>query len=180
MRLTILFDPQEATYRLIQEDIRQDDGLSLDNCVYKDRSGNIWAGTAGMGIDIYLAFAKPFVHYLGRKKAVRQTSVYQMQVDRMGRLWYANNIYDLERLDLQNGRVSRDNRLESISGVFNDFAQTTDSALWLYKGTNLVRWDSRTDRYRRRQLFLPESEDIPDRFRSQLHPEGTDIWVCST
>lgn len=177
----LLFDPQEATYRLIQEDIRQDDGLSLDNirCVYKDRSGNIWAGTAGMGIDIYLAFAKPFVHYLGRKKAVRQTSVYQMQVDQMGRLWYANNIYDLERLDLQNGRVSRDNRLESISGVFNDFAQTTDSALWLYKGTNLVRWDSRTDRYRRRQLFLPESEDIPDRFRSQLHPEGTDIWVCS-
>jgi len=82
-------------------------------------------------------------------------------------------------LDLQNGRVSRDNRLERISGVFNDFAQTTDSALWLYKGTVLVRWDSRTDQYRRRQLFFPESEGIPDRFRSQLYPEGTDIWVCS-
>ncbi len=67
-------------------------GLSSDDifCIKKDKTGNIWIGTNGKGVDLYSANTgkfQPFISYLPESKPLISSYIRSIETDSLGNVW---------------------------------------------------------------------------------------------
>lgn len=92
----VIFNPVTEKYKYIYQDPVNMNSINFDGilCVYSDRSGKIWLGTAGKGINLYDEYRKEFKLYNGyfnKEPFQASFSVNSILKDDKNNLWIVAN-----------------------------------------------------------------------------------------
>ena len=127
----------------IQEDEVHSVSYNDIRCLHNDRSGNIWIGTAGGGLD-KLILAKKGEYYFehvkhnpNRESSLSNNDIRAITEDRFGNIWVGTS-HGLNRLSISNGKLqiksyySNSELKDQISGNWiNSLYIDNDDLLWI-------------------------------------------------
>ncbi len=168
-------------------------------CVYADRSGNIWAGTFGSGLEKLDTKTGAFTHFKHNEKdpsSISHDSVTCILQDREGFLWIGTEHGGLNRMDPQTGKFTHYRHSENdpnslsfdmVRTIYEDKAGT----LWIGTGSpfldknanpgkkgGLNRFNKNTGTFTR---YLHDEKDqrslIDDRVRAIFEDSHGNFWV---
>ncbi len=143
------FDPTRYEYDYFPPDANNQKSISYNviSGLCLDKTGNLWIGTAGMGINIYKPLANQF-SLLNRKKDIASRitgfSIQSVLEDNTGNIWISAGV--LYRLDKKTGELIS---FETTSDSPDDFGNTPvlsmlqarDYAIWAATERGLYRYN---------------------------------------
>jgi ligand-binding sensor domain-containing protein len=181
-------DPSTGTFSYFRTDPSEDQALNSDlpNVVYRDRSGVLWVGTNGYGLNVHDPKANRFgLFRLPGKEPGKGAgfSVYTLFEDSSGAVWIDAAV--LYRWDRRTGAVSSFAQGASRADAFGNtsvwsLVEDPPGALWAASARGLFRYEIATGQYHlyrhdpRDPQSLPE-QNAYDVFRDRA---GT-IWVAT-
>ncbi|MEP6597251.1 MAG: two-component regulator propeller domain-containing protein, partial [Ginsengibacter sp.] len=166
-------------------------------CVYADKSGNIWAGTYGSGLEKFNPETGAFTHYKHNEQdpaSIGGDSVTCILQDNEGMLWIGTNQQGLNRMDPKTGKFThykhKDNDPKSLSfdqvrAIYED----KEGTLWIGTGEpffdanrdkkgGLNRFNKSTGEFTR---YLHDEKNpnslIDDRIRAIFEDSYGNFWV---
>lgn len=181
------FDPRTARYTYYQHDPEDPHSLNFDlvSSLWVDRTGIVWAGTAGQGINRYDPKAGRF-HTLLRKQDAKSRiagfSVRALLEDDSGKLWISAGV--LYRWDRRTGVLRS---FETHSNFPNDFGNTEVSSLcqdargriWAAGTRGLFRFDPATERSRQFTPAPDSPRGLPEwELKAVLEDHTGNLWVA--
>jgi signal transduction histidine kinase/ligand-binding sensor domain-containing protein len=150
-------DPASARFECFQNDVFQPDSLGSNNvgALYEDRSGVIWIGTYGSGVNKLLPAYKPFLNIQNDPQNPASLStdmVFALFFDGPNTLWAGTLDQGLERIDLQTGAVTHyRNQAANPDSLSDNFVRTiyrdSRGALWIGTQKGLNRLDEKTGKF---------------------------------
>ncbi len=182
------FDPKREVYTYFRYDPLNPTGINSDlpTALHQDRSGLLWVGTNGYGINIHDPRANRFGLFRrpeGRTYRYSGFSIYSLFEDSSGLVWIGAGV--LYRWNRETGAFTS---YETDSNRPNDFGNTgvwsilEDPPGYLWAGTfqGLYHYEIETGRARQYVHDPDDSEGLPEREVYGVHkaPDGS-IWVVT-
>lgn len=172
----LLFDPKKASYKLIRHDSEDPASLSHDGIcsIFGERSGAIWVGTFGFGLNRWDPLALPFQCYTPRKLALdsdTELSIYALLEDRRGVTWIFTG-HDWHQLNRKTGSVLRhplNFASEQVRALFEDHA----GYLWITNNAGASRYNARS---RRIEKIFPPPEAPKLKLNAIYEDNHGDMW----
>ena len=166
-------------------------------CVYADKSGNIWAGTYGFGLDKFDPQTGNFTHYRHSEKdpySISGDSITCIIQDRQGFLWIGTNWNGLDRMDPATGKFThyKYNKNDPTSLSFNQIRalfEDKQGVIWVGTGANgpaenpgkkggLNRFNNNTGTFTR---YMHDKNNantlVDDRVRAIFEDSHGNFWV---
>ena len=145
-----IFDPATGHHVAIRHDPRDPEGLSSPGvlALLCDRSGNMWIGTAGKGIDIYVPRINRMHHYKGNPALFHSASISPRTLVETpdGHLWFvdtAGNVYELDQIT---GQVIQHLNRRGKSFFVRTLILDRDGSFWLAANEGVVHYHPKTKR----------------------------------
>lgn len=168
----MIFDPRNGGYRSYRNDPLNSASLNSNflTCVMRDRSGVLWLGTNGYGLNLHDPKAKRF-HTFRRPKdfpsRISGFSVRAMLEDRRGNLWISADV--LYRWNRTTGKLKS---FETDSKHPADFGNTgvwsmlqdDEGFIWTASFEGVYRYNPRTGNYR----FFKKANDPQQGLREKV------------
>lgn len=183
------FDSQSKKYKSIKHDPLQTETISYNNIrsVCIDKTGIVWVGTTGMGIDFYDPKVNQFA--LVRRKATSNSRISGFSIrsiieqdDRY--VWIGSNV--LYRWDRKNNELKS---YETTSYRPNDFGntgvwsmiQSKDNRLWYATIEGLFMYDPKTEKSIHYSFDSKNKNGIPTKdITSVFEDKKGEIWITSS
>lgn len=167
-------------------------------CVYADKSGNIWAGTYGFGLEKFDPETGSFTHYKHNENdptSISGDTITCIIQDRDGFLWVGTNWNGLNRMDPATGKFThfRYKKNDPASLSFDQVRvlyEDKKGVLWVGTGSNVTvdenlakkgglnQFNSSTGNFTR---YLHDEKNsrslIDDRVRAIFEDSGGNFWV---
>jgi ligand-binding sensor domain-containing protein/signal transduction histidine kinase len=167
------------------------DSLSLSHswvmCLAEDRTGRLWVGTNGGGLNAYDRTTQSFRTYqaAGRPEATKtlcNNFVNALYLDRTGTLWVGTdnglNRYNAASDDFRQFRHSDDDS-HSLSGTFvYAIAEDANGTLWVGTDYGLNRYNPATQDFER-VYFKPDEGSIGNEIRAIAPTPDGSLWLGS-
>jgi signal transduction histidine kinase/ligand-binding sensor domain-containing protein len=146
-------------------DLARTDSLGVNELysLYEDRSGVLWIGTYGSGVNRLLPAYKPFFtlqNHPEEPDSLASNMIFALCFDGPDVLWAGTYDQGLERIDLKSGQISHYRSVEddpatlSTNAVFSIFRDSR-GILWVGTGNGLNRMDETNGTFKR---YLPDKE----------------------
>ena len=175
------FNPEIGTFDRLVHDPSRSTSLSNNNVesIFQDRSGVLWIGTFGGGLDKLKHPAPLFTAYLPPAKDLQAWTVLE---DGSGRLWVSSGV-GIHRLDRRTGQWTSfvhdpDDPKGLSQGIFRVLFEDRAGALWVGTGGGLDRFDAGTGTF---EHFRHDPEDTTtpanSRIRSIYEDRQGRLWV---
>ncbi len=175
-----IFDPRTERYQYLSHDPRESGSISYNAIlsVCADRSGKIWVGTNGKGIDIHDQHARRFSLFTGnadRPPFRTELSIHSILEDSDGSIWFAVN-YLLCRLNRNTGACDT----IPLRAEIYDLLLDRRNFLWI--GTNLGLYRYAPDR-RTRVLYTADPQrpgtlpEVP--VRRLIEDKAGEVWCIA-
>lgn len=160
-------------------------GSNTIHSIYEDRSGDIWIGTGGGGLNKFEAARGAFKRYeASEASGLRDAFVYAMLEDATGAFWLGTSSGGLHRFDRANetftqyAHAPNDARSLSNNRVLCLFESARDSSLWIGTAAGLNRL-RREGAHIRFQQFR-ERDGLPNEvIYGILEDEAGRLWVST-
>jgi PAS domain S-box-containing protein len=175
----LIFDTKKETYRWIRHDSGDPASLSYDGVrsIFRDRSGGIWIGTAGFGLNRWDPLAKQFHAYTSKKLALESNtdlSIYALLEDRRGLTWIFAN-HDWYQFDRHTGKAARhplNFAPEEVNALYEDHA----GFLWITNNAGASRYDPRSGRI---EKIFPRPKEPKLKLHAIYEDNKGDTWFGS-
>lgn len=140
--------------------------------LYEDRSGVVWVGTSGGGLNKYNRKVNQFTRFTGSLSDDQVTAVHE---DRNGMLWVGTVNGGLHRLDRQTGNLivyqhdpadPASLSSDAVHAIFEDHA----GVLWVGAGGWLERFDPRTEAFAHHRWVGPDVEKL-------FEDRSQNLWI---
>lgn len=181
----VKFNSNTGTYELVKnEQITSSSSNSIILCLFKDRDGEIWLGTYGVGLQKYDPIAKTFQAYKNNpnvKNSLSNNEVWNICQDNEGYLWVATGD-GLNKFDKKSGQFTvfrhsvTDNN--TLSDNFINYVSVGFSGhLWVGTNTGLNLFERNTGNVKRFDNIYELSVEAI--YGIQLDNKSN-IWVSTT
>ncbi len=183
------FDPASFTYDYFNNDPFNPQTMSYNSvsslCV--DKTGILWIGTTGMGINYYDHKATRFSTFITNKDATSRISGFSVRSiveDDYGYVWVSSDV--LFRWNRKTGEVKS---FEKSSIELNAFGNTgiwsmiksTDGNIWAATSEGLYNFDPASDKYRQYKFNSKDSLGLPQKNVSAVFQDiHGSIWVVAS
>ncbi len=145
-----IFDPKTEQHLPVHH--YPNDPTTLSNpgvlAVLRDRSGNMWIGTAGNGIDIYIPRNNRMYHYQGNSEVFHSASISPRTLIETpdGHLWFVDTAGNVYELDQVTGAVTRHLKGSTATFFVRTMIRDRHGSFWLAANEGLVYYNPRTKR----------------------------------
>ncbi len=146
-------DPSTMTVRQLRHDPQRPTSLSSNSIttLYQDRSGTIWVGTDGGGLNRYDPSSDAFIRYLSDPAKLTSLGSNLVRVileDRRGRLWIGTSDNGLSVLDRATNRFERlpvaaDDSLALPGAQVRTMCEDATGLIWVGTNNGLCTVDAR-------------------------------------
>jgi signal transduction histidine kinase/ligand-binding sensor domain-containing protein/AraC-like DNA-binding protein len=140
-----VFDPQLQKHVTVIHDPGDPQSLSHFQLIslLKDRSGNIWIGTSGKGINVYAPRLNRFSNYRGDPDVFGTASVSTRSVIEApdGHLWFLTSRGEVCELDQETGVVVLHPREGAFPSSRNGIVRGRDGTIWVSTLSAVVAYD---------------------------------------
>ncbi|MBN1986800.1 MAG: hypothetical protein JW761_10880, partial [Prolixibacteraceae bacterium] len=182
------FNPKTRKYDYFRNDPYDTNSIS-DNTVssvYTDRTGILWAGTAGQGINIYDPRANRFLTLLREKDTNSRISGFSIRSileDNKGMVWVGTDV--LFRWDRVNNELKS---YETSSNTPNDFGNTgpwsiiedSKGIIWTATSEGVYRYDPENNKIRQYKFDPKNPGGLPEKdVYTVFEDRQKNIWVIT-
>lgn len=182
------FDPAISSYDYFKNDPLNPKSVSFSSIssLFTDKTGIVWIGTAGMGINLYDYKATRFSTLLKRKEpASRITgfSVRSILEENNDIVWISTAV--LYRWNRKTGELKS---YETSSDKLNDFGNTgaatmiksSDGKIWTTTTEGLYRYDPQTEKARQYKFNPADSSGLPQKeVYAVFEDRQNSIWIAT-
>jgi ligand-binding sensor domain-containing protein len=155
--------------------------------IYEDKSGFLWIGTNGSGINKFNTKEESFIHYSNNPEDPNSLSHNIVRVfyeDESGILWIGTDGGGLNKFDKRTGEFTcYKHDPENPKSLSHDFVlaiiEDEDDNLWLATGVGLVKFDRTTEAFMHFKLNLNDftTQGLQTLIKSSTEP-GV-IWLST-
>ena len=182
------FDPVSLSYHYFRNDPYNEQSISYNSIssLWIDKTGILWVGTSGMGINLYDPKANRF-SVMERKEdsssRITGFSVRSILQDDDGFIWISSDV--LYRWNRKTGELKS---YETSSNRLNDFGNTgawsmiesSDQKIWIASTEGLFRYDKLTGEARQYKFDPTNSKSLPQKeVYSVFEDHQKNIWVAT-
>lgn len=156
--------------------------------VFTGRSGVVWVGTGGAGINVFYPSTMKVTHYgvsTLERSILRNPNVWGLGITENEVLWASTDESYLHRIHLKTGttrvwQADASNPLDPTrpAGTAFDFAEDPDGTLWIGTGKSLDRYDPATERFRHYRHRPADAESISNHNINVLdYDRSGALWI---
>ncbi|HFD87234.1 MAG TPA: hypothetical protein ENJ35_06125, partial [Gammaproteobacteria bacterium] len=150
-----IFDPKTRQHLPVRHDPRDPNGLSYNMVlsVHRDRSENMWVGTSGKGLNIFIPRINRMHHYQGNPDVFKSVSISPRTLIETpdGKLWFVNSgsIYELNQTTGEIKLHPENTTIPYVRTMIRD----REGDFWLASDGGILQYNPLTQRIIRHPLF---------------------------
>jgi signal transduction histidine kinase/ligand-binding sensor domain-containing protein/DNA-binding response OmpR family regulator len=182
------FDPDISSYDYFKNDPFNPKSVSFSSIssLFTDKTGIVWVGTAGMGINLYDYKANRFSTLLKKKETASRItgfSVRSILEENNDIVWISTAV--LYRWNRKTGELKS---YETSSDKLNDFGNTgvatmiksSDGKIWTTTTEGLYRYDPHTEKARQYKFNPADSSGLPQKeVYAVFEDRQNSIWIAT-
>ncbi|MEM7369528.1 MAG: two-component regulator propeller domain-containing protein [Bacteroidota bacterium] len=148
--------------------------------LFRDQSGIIWIGGAGLGLDKFDPYRKPFRYYKHQSNnpgSLRHNKIMSIAEDPLGRMWMGTHDGGIEVFYPKENRFVRyENQTGSINPLISDkiwclYADSTSGTMWAGGHYGLIRINLLTEQQSEQRVWI--EGDLSSQFVPILLADST-------
>ncbi|MFO7614690.1 MAG: two-component regulator propeller domain-containing protein [Bacteroidales bacterium] len=182
------FDPIKSSYDYFKHDPFDPQSISFNgiSSLYIDKTGILWVGTAGMGINIFDPKVNRFkTLQKARDPSSRITgfSIRSVMEDHVGNVWVSSDV--LHRWNRQTGELKSYERSSHEPEAFGNtgawsMVQTDDRSIWLASPEGLFRYDPSGGKTRLYKFNPADTAGLPQKEVYAVYKDRQgNIWTAT-